>query len=454
MGTWGVAILSDDLAKDVYDEFMEMYDDGLHLGEIRLELEKAYLPLEDDEEAVFYLALAKAQWECKGLDEDIFAKITEIVESETGMESWKAQGEAMYKKRLKVIKDFLNKLTTIKEKPRTRRRITKAEAVFEPGDCLTFKLQDGTFGGALVIGKDNSHKTEGFNIIALLDLKSLERPSVDLFIEAGILSLKNQVFSKRSVGHAIINCPARRYKKHQHLFERVGNLLISKDFNSPPSYCNWDYISCTINDYFFDKGNNQEVQASEITVRKLLGTDNNNFFQKLKSWVPSGFFNSSQKLKPLEKETGKESMRPEKEDKETGKGIDNIVREINSLIPELGGSIKIYGEWFGRPRDNYHKVVDAKIESQCLIVSFDGGEKLMVWDPRRFETDKRSRTFKIVGASKVRWEWFYYGKPHSSENLCFIEYVVEGQEITVTTNTDRPASAFEPSLKQLAVELC
>lgn len=134
--------------------------------------------------------------------------------------------------------------------------------------------------------------------------------------------------------------------------------------------------------------------------------------------------------------------------------INEIVDKLKILAPGLGGALRFFGDCFGRPGDNYHKVVDAEFEDNYLLIKFDCGERLMVWNPYKFTTRKGWGTFKIGGALRVCWEWFYYGRAHLPENLYYIDYVVENQEIKVTTNIDWYIPDFKPSTKKPAVELC
>ncbi len=60
-------------------------------------------------------------------------------------------------------------------------------------------------------------------------------------------------------------------------------------------------------------------------------------------------------------------------------------------------------------------------------------------------------TIKIQKASKVKWSWYYYGKPKEPENLLYYEFVVNGEDVVSTTNS--PWSN-KPSLDEAAVELC
>lgn len=82
---------------------------------------------------------------------------------------------------------------------------------------------------------------------------------------------------------------------------------------------------------------------------------------------------------------------------------------------------------------------------------FDEGETLEVWNPNGLRMDGKS--FVIHGASRVRWEWFYYGRANTAENRFSIEHKVVGQNIETTTNVDWAPSNFSPSRAKPAVSI-
>jgi len=61
--------------------------------------------------------------------------------------------------------------------------------------------------------------------------------------------------------------------------------------------------------------------------------------------------------------------------------------------------------------------------------------------------------FSIQYAARVRWEWFYFGRPQTNENRYFEEFVNEGARLATTTNVDWYSPQFSPSLSARAVEL-
>lgn len=107
-------------------------------------------------------------------------------------------------------------------------------------------------------------------------------------------------------------------------------------------------------------------------------------------------------------------------------------------ILKKGGSLRFFGEWFGRPYDNFHRPVSAQLDGNVLVILFDGSEKCTVYDP--FGIVNEPNDFHIERASKVVWEWYNYGREQVPENLCRRVYVCADTK-----------SAFEDDY---ALELC
>jgi hypothetical protein len=108
----------------------------------------------------------------------------------------------------------------------------------------------------------------------------------------------------------------------------------------------------------------------------------------------------------------------------------------------------MFGDWFGRPMDNVHKVDNAEADGDCLILSFDGGETLRVWNPSRYEL--AGYTIRIADSDHVRWEWYYYGRERTPENLFFHDYLKQDGRIVVRRSfgVDNPgASVCEPAVE-------
>lgn len=132
----------------------------------------------------------------------------------------------------------------------------------------------------------------------------------------------------------------------------------------------------------------------------------------------------------------------------------DLAGRIAQLLPRIKrGSLVVFGDIFGGRIDNIHIVTSARVVSdpERLVVEFSEGETLEVWDLQNATVS--SREFIIQTASKVRWEWFYYGRPKTPENRFFIEHSRTNATVVAITNAPRHDRGFAPKLKRAAVEL-
>lgn len=155
MGAWGTAISSNDTYSDVYSTFFDLYNDGLDVVEISAMLVAANQDIISDRYASnnFWFALAKAQWESKQLDVDVLNRVKEVIESGIDLEIGRELGadKKDIEKRQVLLKKFLQDLHIERRKPKPTKAKITFDPVFEKGDCLSFKLESGNFGGAVVL---------------------------------------------------------------------------------------------------------------------------------------------------------------------------------------------------------------------------------------------------------------------------------------------------------------
>lgn len=86
-----------------------------------------------------------------------------------------------------------------------------------------------------------------------------------------------------------------------------------------------------------------------------------------------------------------------------------------------GGTLCFYGFWFGKPFDNFHKLVNTdydKIED-TLCLTFNEKEKLTIYNPKIIE--EYPNRIIIQEANRIKWQWFLYGKEQTVNNLHFID---------------------------------
>lgn len=116
-------------------------------------------------------------------------------------------------------------------------------------------------------------------------------------------------------------------------------------------------------------------------------------------------------------------------------------------IKVKNGSIQFWGEWFGgRFGENYHTVIKAYWDKDdVLVIKLDQGEVVTIHNPTNIISNEEE--FLIKGASLISFEWFYYGREHTAENLCRLEYKDINDKEILCTGTDIMSN--KPYEKQL-----
>lgn len=108
----------------------------------------------------------------------------------------------------------------------------------------------------------------------------------------------------------------------------------------------------------------------------------------------------------------------------------NAIQEVLSSVKT--GSLRFWGEWFGRPYDNQQKIVSVGVTDEALHMLFDEGERLSIQGPNGL--DLSPNQFRIRNAKCVRWEWYLYGHSKTPENLRFMEFTKSPNGVFGTSN--------------------
>lgn len=253
MGTWGTAISSNDIYEDIYSEFMDLYDDGLEVSEVSMKIIEANTDLQVDYEDKnnFWFTLAMAQWQCKSLDPVIFQKVKEIIRTGQDLELWEELGadRKEINKRKKVLDSFLEKISNEKDKPRKRKRKVLRDSIFQKGDCLIFKLENGNYGGAFVLTSET--QTEfGMNMIALTTINQEIKPTIDDFKNSYVLIQKEEVGLRGIQDKEQVSWYyAQFFKKATVNFDVVGNLKVDRHYTFNDDYTSasqWDSMKAKV----------------------------------------------------------------------------------------------------------------------------------------------------------------------------------------------------------------
>lgn len=231
MGVWGPGISSNDMYADVYGYFFELYDEGVDVSLISKKLIDRYKDEIQDpyEKNNFWFALAKAQWECKSLDKEVFNLVKHIIESNEDLAIWEELDcEANdLKKRKLVLDQFLEELQTEKSNPRLRKKIIVIEPAFKKGDCYAFKLKNGNYGGFITLDsyKGNKHSV---SLIAVTRLNTERRPDVNDFINAEVLLCNYGNWNNAPLIFAYSAC--KRKEPDEPCIEYIGHAEVTQKF--------------------------------------------------------------------------------------------------------------------------------------------------------------------------------------------------------------------------------
>lgn len=92
MGCWGMGITQSDEYCEIYERFIEEYDEGKPLSDIKKDILDEYLEEFDENDGILhdvYFAIGKAEWMCGGISAEILSKITQIIDSEKNIDFYK-----------------------------------------------------------------------------------------------------------------------------------------------------------------------------------------------------------------------------------------------------------------------------------------------------------------------------------------------------------------------------
>jgi len=234
MGTWGTAISSNDTYADVYSEFTELYNDGMNVPEITAKLISEYPDIvnDPDDSNNFWFAIAKAQWDYKQADATIFNKVKDIIKSGNDLAIWKnlSANKKDITKREIVLTKFLELLESEKPKAKSRKKVKITTPYFEKGECFTFKLENGNYGGAVVL-ESLQIKHLGVNLIATTRINQKQKPSQKDFENAEVLILNHAKWENRPYIKWVSS--SGKYKTEIEPFiEKIGKIEVKKHYDT------------------------------------------------------------------------------------------------------------------------------------------------------------------------------------------------------------------------------
>ncbi len=143
MGLDGAKIIDSDLANDIYNDFMSLYDEGYKIEEIKSKIKEYKVELTDDLELEIYLTVfAQALWEIGENVDELKEQIEDLQKSDKAFAIWNKVDKNLAGERRKVVSRFLNKISVKRKSPRPRKKYRKVKnVIFATGDLLSLECK-------------------------------------------------------------------------------------------------------------------------------------------------------------------------------------------------------------------------------------------------------------------------------------------------------------------------
>lgn len=153
MGCWGMGITQSDEYCEIYERFMEEYDEGKPLSDIKTDILDEYLEEFDENDGVLhdvYFAIGKAEWMCGGISDEMLEIISSIIKLGKNITFYKEleATESDLKLRQRNLEKFLNTISTPRGKVKKRKvpteeyvKIEKPKLpIFQCGDAFAYEV--------------------------------------------------------------------------------------------------------------------------------------------------------------------------------------------------------------------------------------------------------------------------------------------------------------------------
>jgi hypothetical protein len=269
---------SNDTSSDIYADFFDFYNEGEKPDVVAEKLirENKELIENPDDSNNFWFTLALALWETKALDQETFNRVKEIIQTEKDLQIWREldADETEIKKRKDVLEKFLVKISLEKDKPKARKKNKIKEPIFEKGTCLTFRLPNGNYGGAVILEADKQTGF-GYNLIVTTRINKSERPTIKGFENAKVLVANFGNWENQP--KVTWYLPDRFKMEYSELFEIVGIIQVDKNYTPNGSEIRasfsggWQHIIEPVTAQFeYEKvnGENKSFPLTELTGKK------------------------------------------------------------------------------------------------------------------------------------------------------------------------------------------
>ncbi|MBD2721394.1 hypothetical protein [Hymenobacter armeniacus] len=231
MATDGVKIIDGDLAHDVYSTFMEMYDAGASIQEIKAAVEQPFDAEDGFDYEIYITVYALALWQTGQLTQDIIAEVDEAIARGAGVKVWQDENGAKEgQKRQRELEKLREKLSTPNPKPR-KRRIYKlvTKFIFEENTVLTFQLPDGAYRAAILMEVFQHQGRSEYRFLAST-YAATSKPNIAEISNVEVLGRKiPSGFGQYKTGLDVVAIGPKLLRSFADKFESIGKIELRSE---------------------------------------------------------------------------------------------------------------------------------------------------------------------------------------------------------------------------------
>lgn len=239
MGAWGYGIRDDDFVRDVIGVFEDHLKAGNNVAAATEVVKSQFSGAMHDsvDGPLFWIALADMQWTYGGLEASVLEHVKDDFASGRSLLAWDEDPRGLARRRA-TLEKFVAKIGAENPRPKKPPKAIIRSPKFRPGDCLSIQLTDGHYAAAIVLVADDSLAEYGKNLVAVLDYRSTDRPSMDVFRERKFAS--NHHGEKAAVVAWYLPMGFRKVKDR---LELVGQIeILPSDPKDSNFYFRWSSI--------------------------------------------------------------------------------------------------------------------------------------------------------------------------------------------------------------------
>jgi len=172
MGADGPAIFSDDFACDVRDDYRALLEDQIPDAEATRQIIAANPDLDVDEEPVFWLALAATQWRVGRLEDEVRARVLDVIDSGRDLARWEEAGPRAVAKRAAALTALREQLTSPQPARKPIRRPWRYVTDLDAGAVLAYQTS-----GPLVLLRVARILDDGMGTVPVIERLAWESES-------------------------------------------------------------------------------------------------------------------------------------------------------------------------------------------------------------------------------------------------------------------------------------